>query len=951
MSDDDGSSNSSWFEVDMNKLNAVTPQLLISGIREANNIGLLRSNRVTHIVSAVDGHEPPYPEVFKYLTVDVIDSPNVRIEPLLDQVADFIHSAIDGSENSRNIVLVHCVVGMSRSATVLAAYLIKYRGMLADQAIEYIKRARPIVSPNLGFRRQLRQFESRIQATILSQQVQQSTINTTIATAIATATGAGAGAGAGGLSLLQRISAASSSANNAAASSSTENLAIGGYLCKKCRYQVIEDPSFIVPHEVGEGQSKFSFRKRDQSAKSSQVLGMGGNASLVAGGSQAISSSSSSSPYSQSAAGASCSNIYLDHTCKWLMESIDSDMEGPHLDSQTLKMTHTAATPANVAITSATAAATMEATAHSIMRHRGVTTGSTGSTGNDESSSATNSGSESPSTPHRKSYHKRPSFRPRKSLLDSEHLVSSLSPHRGILTLFWIVIAWYFLQVLADNYAATGVLFQTELFYVLTANLGSLFVADMAMVFGSAYVVMFHKWLVLGGMKMQADGWTVIILQHVLQLAFITIPTLIAWTSNWGYTQRIFYIAHTITHLMKIHSYIEANRTMHVAYEEVRTLQQQLQQQQQQQQQQQRTSISTDSVEDRIDELSAQLSNGSMKYPQNVTFANFADFVLIPTLVYELAYPRTRGIRPGYVVEKLFGIAGILTCLYIVVEYHMRPVMAVAFPATVDSPPLLATYMRLMLPTMLTYNLVFFIIFDMICNIFAELTCFADRAFYDDWWNCTNWDQYSRKWNRPVHKFLSRHVYAPIQNSQWLARLTALRPVKLANGQIKQRATLSPWMAKQVPMFITFLLSSLVHELVLDVGAGKVSWYILSLQMTQLALIPFKHMIGWSEIRAPIIPPPTPQSASPSLTPSLQIQTIPQSISNISNMSNTSNAASGEESDTASIALSASLADESSPEIYALSRFTSFGNALFWLELNVGPPLILMAYWRLSTLA
>ena len=28
---------------------------------------------------------------------------------------------------------------------------------------------------------------------------------------------------------------------------------------------------------------------------------------------------------------------------------------------------------------------------------------------------------------------------------------------------------------------------------------------------------------------------------------------------------------------------------------------------------------------------------------------------------------------------------------------------------------------------------------------------FADREFYQDWWNSTSWDQFSRKWNKPVH--------------------------------------------------------------------------------------------------------------------------------------------------------------------------------------------------------
>lgn len=33
----------------------------------------------------------------------------------------------------------------------------------------------------------------------------------------------------------------------------------------------------------------------------------------------------------------------------------------------------------------------------------------------------------------------------------------------------------------------------------------------------------------------------------------------------------------------------------------------------------------------------------------------------------------------------------------------------------------------------------------------VDARSFADREFYQDWWNSTSWDQFSRKWNKPVH--------------------------------------------------------------------------------------------------------------------------------------------------------------------------------------------------------
>ena len=40
-------------------------------------------------------------------------------------------------------------------------------------------------------------------------------------------------------------------------------------------------------------------------------------------------------------------------------------------------------------------------------------------------------------------------------------------------------------------------------------------------------------------------------------------------------------------------------------------------------------------------DLQVELCKGSTMFPENVTFWNFADYLLVPSLVYELEYPRT----------------------------------------------------------------------------------------------------------------------------------------------------------------------------------------------------------------------------------------------------------------------------------------------------------------------
>ena len=56
-------------------------------------------------------------------------------------------------------VLVHCYAGLSRSVTVIVAYLMQNERMLLDEALRFVKHKRPYAQPNPGFLKQLVEFE------------------------------------------------------------------------------------------------------------------------------------------------------------------------------------------------------------------------------------------------------------------------------------------------------------------------------------------------------------------------------------------------------------------------------------------------------------------------------------------------------------------------------------------------------------------------------------------------------------------------------------------------------------------------------------------------------------------------------------------------------------------------------------------------------------------------
>jgi len=61
---------------------------------------------------------------------------------------------------------VHCSAGISRSPMVVAAYLMRRRGMSLREALGQIVQVRPQVSPNAGFLEQLKELEMELRGEI-----------------------------------------------------------------------------------------------------------------------------------------------------------------------------------------------------------------------------------------------------------------------------------------------------------------------------------------------------------------------------------------------------------------------------------------------------------------------------------------------------------------------------------------------------------------------------------------------------------------------------------------------------------------------------------------------------------------------------------------------------------------------------------------------------------------
>jgi protein-tyrosine phosphatase len=117
---------------------------------------LLNDNNVKGIVNCTLS-VPCYHEDnnINYCRVGIHDEDAANILLYLNGATKFIHYYISRGES----VVVHCEMGISRSASICIAYLIKYQGLTREEAYIKIKSKRPHICPNSGFWDQLNTFQ------------------------------------------------------------------------------------------------------------------------------------------------------------------------------------------------------------------------------------------------------------------------------------------------------------------------------------------------------------------------------------------------------------------------------------------------------------------------------------------------------------------------------------------------------------------------------------------------------------------------------------------------------------------------------------------------------------------------------------------------------------------------------------------------------------------------
>jgi hypothetical protein len=143
------------FDANLISWPGASPRIFLGSSDAAHcSIQTLRRLRITHILVAGIGLEQPHKESdIKHLKLKLIDLPMQTLTPSLTPACEFIASVAEG-----DAVLVHCARGVSRSASIVIAYVSRCLHCSYEEAIAIVRKARQCIMPNFGFEGELRMW-------------------------------------------------------------------------------------------------------------------------------------------------------------------------------------------------------------------------------------------------------------------------------------------------------------------------------------------------------------------------------------------------------------------------------------------------------------------------------------------------------------------------------------------------------------------------------------------------------------------------------------------------------------------------------------------------------------------------------------------------------------------------------------------------------------------------
>ena len=139
------------------KMTPIIDNLILGNACDASFYSRLNDANVGTIINVTKEIPNYFENEFTYLKIPLNDQNHERFtNEIFDRVNSFI-SLYTSSTKSKNI-LIHCYMGSSRSATVVAAYMIKKYGFTVEECVKLLRSKRDLVNINTNFAKNLQDY-------------------------------------------------------------------------------------------------------------------------------------------------------------------------------------------------------------------------------------------------------------------------------------------------------------------------------------------------------------------------------------------------------------------------------------------------------------------------------------------------------------------------------------------------------------------------------------------------------------------------------------------------------------------------------------------------------------------------------------------------------------------------------------------------------------------------
>ncbi|TNV79094.1 hypothetical protein FGO68_gene11297 [Halteria grandinella] len=262
-------------------------------------------------------------------------------------------------------------------------------------------------------------------------------------------------------------------------------------------------------------------------------------------------------------------------------------------------------------------------------------------------------------------------------------------------------------------------------------------------------------------------------------LLFVAVLLTIRSNPEWPLTHHIFLGIQTQVIFCKSHSYFVTNNEMRSN----------------------KQAVLKESAKEQKDKST---DTTKIEYPANITLSDWLLFFFSPTLVYELNFPRRKHFRPIYFLCHALMFIANMFIQYMVVTEDIMPIITSNTHA-----PFIELYLQLQMPLILMIMLMVFLLFESFPNALSELTLFADREFYQDWWNATSVEEFYGKWLKPSYLFYYRHVLIVLQREYGVSPSKARAITNLVSSAMQELIMIMSFQVYGLHLFKAQLVATL----------------------------------------------------------------------------------------------------------------------------------------------